>query len=273
MKIKNLAGVPFENVLSCFLSAFEGYFIKLPEDPNYWWERFTIARVNWELSFGMFDEDELVGYIINCVDQHRESLTAYNTGTGVLANYRGRAIVDQLYEHAIPVLKVHGVEKCLLEVICENERALKVYNRIGFEITRQLRSFTGSLPETSSEITLQKCHFSQVIQSGLYEEALYSWDNTAKAVELMQNRVQTWCLGDPDSPEAYLVIDNAGNIIQLFSKSDKYPELLTAAGPLAKEVMLKNVSAGRESLINTLQKWHLSNPVNQYEMEMEISSF
>jgi hypothetical protein len=48
---------------------------------------------------------------------------------------------------------------------------------------------------------------------------------------------------------------------------------LIAAGTLAKEVKLKNASNGRESLINTLQKRHFSNPVNQYEMEMEISSF
>jgi ribosomal protein S18 acetylase RimI-like enzyme len=272
MKIKNLASLALEEVMSCFLLAFEGYFVKLPEDLHYWKERFAATRVNWELSFGMFDDERLVGFVIHGIDFHNGQLTAYNTGTGVLVGYRGLAVVDKLYAHAIPVLKAEGIEKCLLEVICENERAIKVYKRIGFQTTRKLSSFTGSLPEIPSEKRLQKCHFSEVMGSGLYNEGLYAWENSARRVKLMEDRVQTWCLGDLASPEAYLVMDTSGNILQLFSKSGNYLELLTAAGRVVKEVKLKNLNAARKELIDTLQKCHFSNPVNQVEMEMNISS-
>ncbi len=270
MKIKNLASTPFDEVISCFLSAFEGYFVKLPEDKNYWKKRFIYARVDWELSYGMFDGERLVGFIINAVDNHLGKLTAYNTGTGVLVEYRGKGIVDSLYEHALPLLKQRGIEKCLLEVICENEKAKTVYERIGFQITRTLHSLTGSIPEVIPENTLQKCHFSKVLGSGLYEAKYYSWDNTAEAVVMMEDEVQTWCLGNELSPEAYLVIDETGSILQLESKSDNYELLLGSTAFVMKDVKLKNVDSDRIELINTLQKWHFSNPINQYEMVLFI---
>lgn len=270
MKIQNLASTSFDEVISCFLSAFEGYFVKLPEDKNYWKKRFVNARVDWELSYGMFDGDKLVGYIINAVDTHLNSLTAYNTGTGVLAEYRGRGIVDRLYEHALPDFKQHGIKKCLLEVICENDRAIKVYERIGFNTTRTLRTFTGSIPVTNAENILQKCHFSQALESGLYNAGHYSWDNTAEAVAMMAEEVQTLCLGNKLSPDAYMVIDETGNILQLESKSGNYRLLLESAAIFMKDVKLKNVNSERKNLINTLEKWHFTNPVNQFEMEMFI---
>lgn len=271
MKIKNLAFTPVDEVLTSFLATFKNYFVELPTDKSYWEKRFINARVDWELSYGMFDGEKLVGYIINAVDNHLGYLTAYNTGTGVLKEYRGRGIVDSLYEHALPLLKDRGIEKCLLEVICENERAIKVYERIGFRSTRSLRSFTGTTPEVPSENTLQKCHFSQAIDSGLYKSKHYSWDNTAEAVAMMSEEVQTWCIGNKISPDAYLVIDKTGNILQLESKDDNYEWLLGSAAVIAKDVKLKNVDSERTELIKTLQIWHFSNPVNQYEMEMFIA--
>ena len=268
MKIKSLASTPGEEVITCFLAAFENYFVKLPNDVEYWKSRFVTARVDWELSFGMFDEEKLVGFIINGIDKHNGKLTAYNTGTGILPEYRGSAIVDKIYAHAIPRLKEKGIEKCLLEVICENEKAINVYERIGFRITRTLKTFSGNLPKNNSGKTLQEWHFSEVLKSELYRPQHYSWDNSAGAIKISEEKVKTYALGEAAEPEAYISIDDAGNIIQLESRTGNYEALLSAAGELFQEVKLKNVDAEREALIHTLKKWHFSNPVNQFEMEM-----
>lgn len=269
MKIKNLASIPVEEVIACFLAAFDNYFVKLPTDVDYWKTRFINARVDWELSFGMFEEDLLVGFIINGIDQHNNKLTAYNTGTGILPEYRGLGIVDKLYAHAIPKLKEQGIEKCLLEVICENEKAIKVYKRIGFRITREIHSFRGKLPGRVSGERLQKCHFSEVLNAGLYNAEHYSWDNSAEAVKISKN-LQIYCFKNENLPEAYLVIDPVGNIIQLESLNGEYADLLSAAGALGAEVQLKNVDSKRTELIKILQKWDFSNTVNQFVMELDL---
>lgn len=48
MKIKPLTSVPFEEVISCFLNAFNDYYVKLPEDTAYWRSQVFVTRENWE---------------------------------------------------------------------------------------------------------------------------------------------------------------------------------------------------------------------------------
>lgn len=266
MEIKNLASTSVEEVISCFLKAFEGYFVKLPEDIDYWKTRFINARVDWSLSFGAFEEGNLIGFIINGIDQHLDQLTAYNTGTGVLPEYRGKELVDKIYEYAIPFLKDRGVEKCLLEVICENKIAIKAYERIGFKIVRELRSYRGELNSSSLQKDIQKCHFSEVLNSGLYRAKHYSWDNTAEAV-LAREDLQTICLKSNDSLDAYLVLDPAGNILQIENTKGDYKELLHAVKDLPSQVQIKNIDKRRNDLILTLEGLNFTNTVNQFEME------
>ena len=71
MKIKSLAHLPLAEVIDCFLEAFKGYFVEMPSDLDYWDFRFRGARVDWNLSFGMFDEEKLVGFFIIGIDKKK----------------------------------------------------------------------------------------------------------------------------------------------------------------------------------------------------------
>ena len=80
--------------------------------------------------------------------------TAFNSGTGVVPKYRGRRIVKQLYDFAIPELLKRGVEKCGLEVIKENEKAIKAYRRVGFEIIKILKCLIKSTGKSGNNENL-----------------------------------------------------------------------------------------------------------------------
>ena len=67
--------------------------------------------------------------------------TAYNAGTGVVPEHRGRKLTQRLYAFMLPKLRESGIEQCLLEVIQQNEAALKTYQKIGFRITRSFDCF------------------------------------------------------------------------------------------------------------------------------------
>ena len=109
MIITHLGHTDFNVIMECFLSSFEGYFVKMPTDYNYYKQRWKAAGVNFELSYGMFDDDKLVGFIIHAIDERGGALTAFNTGTGVIPDYRGKRIVKSIYNYAIPeLLKNHN---------------------------------------------------------------------------------------------------------------------------------------------------------------------
>ena len=269
MHIQNLQGISEKEIITCFLKAFLDYFVTLPADFEYWKKRFLAARVDWELSFGMFEEKHLVAFIIHGSDEHDGFLTAYNTGTGVLPSYRGKHMIDQLYKHAIPLLKKRGVEKALLEVITQNERAIKVYERIGFTITKEVNSFSGKL-SSGTAYTLQKVEFQEVLHKNLYKEEHYSWDNTSGALYNSDDVETFLVLNEQDGGCGYFSLQKPGNLVQIESTSGKYAEILDAVGQVTQEVRLKNVPVQRTELLKELHRRDFQKTVSQFEMERRL---
>ncbi len=105
MIIKNLKYIPFTNIMDCFHQCFENYFVPFPKE-NYLWEiRWKNAKVDYSLSYGMFENEKLMGFIINAIDYRNGKLIAFNTGTGILPEYRGKRIVKSIYDYALKDLK------------------------------------------------------------------------------------------------------------------------------------------------------------------------
>ena len=269
MNIRNLAATSTADIVECLLPAFSNYFVQLPTSVSYWEDRFNAARMDRSLSFGMFHEDKLVGFIINGIDHHNGKLTAFNSGTGVLPAYRGKAIVDQLYEHAIPLFKECGVEKCMLEVIQENERALKVYKRIGFDINRSLTAWKGSLENDNSAYHLREVNFQEILDKELYRSQLYSWDNMAEAVLLSEASKTTYLVSDGNEKlRGYFTMAANGQVVQLYAVEEKdLSEVIKSLAVRSSEVRFGNIPLERQNLINSLKDLGFENTVNQYEME------
>ena len=105
MTVKHLGDTDFDTIMACFLSAFDNYFVKMPTDYNYYRKRWKASKVDFNLSYGMFDNDQLVGFIIHAIGRRHGEYIAFNSGTGVIPAYRGKKIVKTIYEFAIPELK------------------------------------------------------------------------------------------------------------------------------------------------------------------------
>jgi hypothetical protein len=69
--VKKLEEVKFDIIIDCFLKSFENYYVKFPTDKNYYKNRWKIAKVDFALSYGMFDGEKLVGFIINAIDNRK----------------------------------------------------------------------------------------------------------------------------------------------------------------------------------------------------------
>lgn len=272
MEIRNLSGYSTEVIVQCLLSAFENYFVRLPISVEYWENRFTAARVDRSMSFGMFENDRLIGFIINGIDQHEGKLTAFNSGTGVLPAYRGKGIVDDLYAHALPVFRERGVQKCMLEVIQENERALKVYRRIGFRVKRSLTSWKGTLPGAPESFRLKKVDFQKIFDHGLYRPQLYSWDNMAEAVLLSEATKDTFLLLDEnETVKGYFTMGAGGQVVQLMAvREEELSAVVKSLAPISHEIKFGNIPQERENLLNVLESLGFENTINQYEMEFHL---
>lgn len=270
MEIRSLAQTPLRAIVDCLLIAFEDYFVPMPSDVNYWADRFKGARVDLELSYGAFAGEQLVGFIIHGIDNYKGHFTAFNTGTGVIPAYRSQKIVDQIYAFALPKLKQQGISQCALEVIQDNHRAIRVYERIGFSITRNFLCFKGKLQQPPEELKVEPVSFEQV-QGLRMDHQLYSWDNVNAAIETAGSIYTTYLVKNGAQEIGFFTINaKNGYLAQYEASPDDFPSLLAGIQTVHPEVRINNVDQERAEIILFLLSAGLDNHIDQYEMQMKI---
>jgi ribosomal protein S18 acetylase RimI-like enzyme len=140
-QFRTLETMAIEDLHDTFLEAFSDYLVKV-DVPL--WKFETMARRRGMvpgLSVGAFVDDRLVGFIFNGVRQWGGRRTAYDTGTGVVPEYRKMGATTRMFARALEVLRKAGVEQYLLEVIKENDPAGDLYRKQGFVPLRGLNCY------------------------------------------------------------------------------------------------------------------------------------
>ena len=137
---------------STFQEAFSDYTVdmsSLTEERLH--IRCTKNNVDWEVSVGAFEGERMIGFTLVGVDHWQGSLGAFDAATGIMSGFRGRGLARAMFDHALPALRERGARKFVLEVIADNEPAIRAYKKAGFEIGRELRCFGLDLNRPASE--------------------------------------------------------------------------------------------------------------------------
>lgn len=132
-----------EEIRHCFNESFKDYFIPFQLSTDQFKNKIATEAIDLSLSFGVFDNNLLVGFILNGIDTIDGINTAYNAGTGVLPEYRGKGLSFSLYEFCIDELRNAGIKRSVLEVFQQNTAAIKTYQKAGLAITRTINSYKG----------------------------------------------------------------------------------------------------------------------------------
>jgi len=272
MHIRPLKESDLEDLVFAILLSFEGYFVTMPTELSYWKNRYQAARVVYELSFGYFAEGQIVGFIINGIDEWMGKKTAFNTGTGVVPKYRGQGIVDQLYQYAHSHFAQHGIQQYALEVVQENTRAIRVYERIGFSIIKSYACFAGTIDHSNKQTTL-KATTLEAIQNA--QSHWYAWDNCDAAIQnAVSNRYQIFEVLYNNQAIGFFVIHPESGYLAQFecysTPSASWERLFDGIGQINTTLKIININTQRTELITALEGLGLQNSINQFEMLMPI---
>ena len=147
--VQSLACTDVQILRNCFNASFQHYYVPLQFTREQFADKITTEAIDLKLSFGLFDGEILVGFLLHGIDTVGNQKIAYNAAIGLLPEYRGHKLSYLLYEHSLQELKKAGVTKTVLEVIEQNTPAIKTYEHLGFYTTRKLNSYQGKpkLPE------------------------------------------------------------------------------------------------------------------------------
>ena len=275
MEIKSLENIELARIVECFNLAFADYFVPMPTEIEFWSRVWKATGVNYNLSFGIFDKNKLVGFIIHGVGSIEDKMVAFNSGTGVLPDYRGRHFTYQLYKHAIPVLKDHGITHCRLEVIRENERAIRVYEKIGFKVIQNYKCFRGNIETPDvSHLEIVKFELDELNGDQMPDFRLVSWDNRKEAILSDSEINQTFCVFEVDEWLGTFIIQPRNGYLADFKVREDSVEngekLFSAMKGMCPHVRINNIDDSLDEKIQLLLNVGLENHIDQFLMEMKL---
>lgn len=139
LEIRTLRANELPAVHELVLDAFAEY--PVPMQPTLaQFESMLIRRgADWTVSFGAFESDRLIGAAIIAIDEWPALHTgAYALLTAVRQGWQGRGVLTALFEWLSLALDRRGVTQMQLEVLIDNPRARRSYERLGFDSERHL---------------------------------------------------------------------------------------------------------------------------------------
>ncbi len=131
--------IDFKKLHKAFCLAFSNNRVELnPSMEEFDYRLHRKQNVNYRISAGKFDGEEMLGFILHSSNVYEGIPTAFNGGTGIIPGFRSQKIGEELYEFLIPKIIQESIARIVLEVVDTNERAIKLYEKIGFYYKRRV---------------------------------------------------------------------------------------------------------------------------------------
>lgn len=279
MKITTLENSNTNEIVNCFNLAFSDYIVPLQLSKEHLETKIASENVQFSLSVGTFKNEQLIGFMLHCVDTINGEKILYNAGTGVIPTERGNNYTAKMYQFIIPQLPENNIGKIKLEVIAENRPALKTYQNIGFKVVRELHCYKGilELKETPSKF--------RILHLNAYDWAALKafWDyvpSFQNGIMVMDNLFTTnISLGifDDDVLIGYLIYNPISKRIHQFAVSKNYRNKGVAtqlfqyiACNYSAEMGVINVDGDSIDTNKFLESVGLKYFIKQYEMEFKL---
>jgi GNAT superfamily N-acetyltransferase len=137
-EIKPLKTCSFDDTLQAWNEGFQGYFVDMSASLDKFLARLHNESLSPEHSLLAFCDGRPAGILLNGIRESGNQKVAWNGGTGVSPEFRGRGIGKALMRATLNLYKKNSVEVATLEAISQNETAIELYKKCGYRITDRL---------------------------------------------------------------------------------------------------------------------------------------
>jgi ribosomal protein S18 acetylase RimI-like enzyme len=219
--IQSLATIGPDELFAVFNKAFKDYDIQISKTEL----EVMISRRGYvpELSFGAFENGQLVSFTLNGIGTFNGIKTAYDTGTGTVEASRGKGLASRIFQHSLPKLKNAGIRQYLLEVLQHNASAVSVYLKQGFRVSRELSYFrekavnvrtnSGKLPKG---YRIRPIDLELKGQMSSFHDFQPSWQNSFESVERRLTDFLMWGIFAKKELAGYCIFEpHSGDITQI----------------------------------------------------------
>lgn len=136
--IKRLTECSLHDATIAWNTGFEGYYFNMTMTIDQFTNRLILEGLSPELSIIAYDDKKPVGFILNGIRVIKGKKVAWNGGTGVAHEYRGKGVGNLLMDAALAIYREHGVDIATLEAVKENKQAISLYEKKGYRLKDEL---------------------------------------------------------------------------------------------------------------------------------------
>lgn len=149
IEIRRLSESTWKEAVGVWNEGFQDYFADVKMDADTFTARLAREGLSPELSIMAFHNGRPVGILLSGIRLIGEKRIAWNGGTAVVPRCRRLGVGRALVEAALGIYRENGVDIATLEAIRQNERAIALYSRMGYEAIDRLGVYrcAGSLVE------------------------------------------------------------------------------------------------------------------------------
>lgn len=168
--IKRMSDCTIAEITKAWNRGFEGYFFPVSMTEENIVQRLGAEGYTISLSVVAYDGDEPIGVVASGLRTINGRKIAWNGGTGVATEYRRQGVGRQLMQATLELYQEAGVEDATLEAISKNEKAIALYQQLGYDVIDQLLFWqhTGALPADAFRV---KHAESYRVRTGIAQEA------------------------------------------------------------------------------------------------------
>jgi ribosomal protein S18 acetylase RimI-like enzyme len=274
MEWRTLETTPLAVIHAAFIEAFSDSIVPFDLPFEQLDELLTRRGFVPQLSLGGFESGRLVCFTLNAMGSWNGLPTAYDTGTGVLPTHRRRGLAAEMMRSSEDLLRAAGAVQYLLEVIEANIGAVQLYERAGFETTRELQCWTLATAPEVRESSRSTIRFASDLPGdcGDWMDVQPSWQNTFESLARTQQPREV-AIAETGSRQVGFAIafPMTGDLPLLavdpvFRRRGVGRALLCAVAARTSGLQIVNIDAASEPVHRFLEASGATSTIRQFEM-------
>ncbi len=253
---------------------FADYIIPVNFEEEEEFEEFLSSQgVDLEFSFGLFTQDELVGFVLNASLIYQGNLSLVDVATAIIPEQRGKGGFTRLYTRSVELMRARGITHYYLEVLEDNDQALSIYLSKGFHITRSflvvrwIKTCDISPPQHPSVQHGTLLEWYALEQSRPRVQPVPCYEHSDALLLLSPDAYQVSYLGDASHLAAACIYGLEGRIVQLcYDDIASMRVVLESVLAEYEIVVAKNIDTSYSELVDLLDELGFGELTRQYEM-------
>lgn len=171
--------------VDAFHNAFRNYFLPIHLTEESLEQKLRNDRIDLDQSVAAVEDGRLCGFIFQGFGEWDGQKAAYNAGTGVIPEARGKGLTRKMYQYLLPALKDAGVKTMVLEAIEGNHSAIHIYKSLGYHVSRTLTSWRMIMPpRQTAKIALEIS-----LEEGLSSLNAENWETMSPSWQFMNEAI------------------------------------------------------------------------------------